>query len=248
MQLLRSILFIIQMYVAMLVLGIVFAPWAIVSRKGAFAACKTFCKWVFWTMEWMVGIKGEVRGQVPQGEVLIAAKHQSFLDIMLIFHALPAGKFIMKRELLYAPIIGIYAKRIGCVPVARGKRGAAIAKMVRDVDAGLAHPGQLIIYSQGTRVSPGAKVPYKVGTAVLYEQLGQPCVPVATNVGLFWPRKGLRRTPGTAVVEFLPTMPDGMSRAAFLAELEDVVETRSDALMREGGFEPHGVHKRHPVA
>ncbi|MEX0309901.1 MAG: lysophospholipid acyltransferase family protein, partial [Tateyamaria sp.] len=149
---------------------------------------------------------------------------------------------IMKRELLYAPIIGIYAKRLGCVPVARGKRGAAIAKIVRDVEAGRAHPGQLIIYSQGTRVAPGVKAPYKVGTAVLYDQLGQPCVPVATNVGLFWPRKGIRRTPGTAVVEFLPVMPDGMDRDTFLSQLEQTVEARSNALMREGGFDPDGVH------
>lgn len=242
MQMIRSALFVGQIYVAMLVLGIVFAPYAIFSRNGAYAACKTYCKWVFWTMGWMVGIKGEVRGDVPQGEVLIASKHQSFLDIMLIFHALPAAKFIMKRELLYAPIIGIYAKRLGCVPVARGKRGAAIAKMVRDVEAGRAHPGQLIIYSQGTRVAPGVKAPYKVGTAILYEQLDQPCVPVATNVGLYWPRKGISRKPGTAIVEFLPVMPKGMSRDVFMAELEETVEARSDALMREGGFEPNGVH------
>ncbi|WP_299599559.1 lysophospholipid acyltransferase family protein [uncultured Tateyamaria sp.] len=242
MQMIRSALFVGQIYVAMLVLGIVFAPYAIFSRNGAYTACKTYCKWVFWTMGWMVGIKGEVRGEVPQGEVLIAAKHQSFLDIMLIFHALPAAKFIMKRELLYAPIIGIYAKRLGCVPVARGKRGAAIAKMVRDVEAGRANPGQLIIYSQGTRVAPGVKAAYKVGTAVLYEQLGQPCVPVATNVGVFWPRKGILRKPGTAIVEFLPVLPEGMTRDAFMTELEETVEARSDALMREGGFEPNGVH------
>ena len=242
MQLARSVVFIVQMYLAMLVIGIVFAPYAALSRKGAFMACKTYCRWVFWTMGWMVGIKGEVRGDVPEGEALIAAKHQSFLDIMLIFHALPAGKFIMKRELLYAPILGLYAKRIGCVPVARGKRGAAIKKMVRDVHAGREQPGQLIIYSQGTRVAPGVKKPYKVGTAVLVEQLGQPCVPVATNVGVLWPRKGLRRTPGTAVVEFLPAMPVDMARNAFMETLEHAVESRSNALMREAGFDPDGIY------
>lgn len=241
-QYLRSLFFVIQMYVAMGVLGILFAPWAIVSKRGARVACKSFCRWVFWTMGWMVGLKGEVRGTPPQGEVLIAAKHQSFLDIMLIFNAVPAGKFIMKRELLWAPVIGIYAKRIGCVPVERGKRGAAIDKMVRDVEAGRLEAGQLIIYSQGTRVAPGAKKPYKVGTAILYEQLGQPCVPVATNVGVFWPRKGILRKPGTAAVEFLPEMAPGLSRDRFMTDLERVVEARSDAMMREAGFDPDAVH------
>ena len=241
-QYVRSLVFIVQMYVMMLIMGLVFAPWAIVSPRGATFACKTYCDWVKWTMRWMVGIRYEVRGTVPTDEVVIGAKHQSFLDIMLIFHAVPAPKFIMKRELLWAPIIGVYAKRLGCVPVSRGKRGAAIQKMVADVQAGRARPGQLVIYPQGTRIAPGVKAPYKVGTAVLYEQLGQPCVPVATNVGLFWPKRGIRRTPGTAVIEFLDPIAPGMARETFIAQLEDMVETRSDALMKEAGFDPDGLH------
>jgi 1-acyl-sn-glycerol-3-phosphate acyltransferase len=235
-QYLRSVVFIIQMYVAMPIFGIVFAPWALFSRRGAYAACKGYSRYVFWTARWMVGIKCEVRGKVPEGEVLIAAKHQSFLDIMMIFTALPAAKFIMKKEILLMPVIGQYARMLGCVPVDRGKRGAAIDKMVRDVQAGRAHPGQLIIYSQGTRVAPGVKMPYKVGTAVLYQQLAQPCVPVATNVGVLWPKRGMLRKPGTAVVEFLPAMAPRLDRDTFMARLEDAVETRSDALMAEAGL------------
>ena len=186
----------------------------------------------------MVGIRCEVRGTPPQGEVLVAAKHQSFLDIMMIFTALPQAKFIMKKEILWTPVIGQYARLLGCVAVDRGKRGAAIDKMVRDVEAGRAEAGQLIIYSQGTRVAPGSKMPYKVGTGVLYEQLGQPCAPVATNVGVLWPRNGVMRKPGVAVVEFLPVMEAGLSRETFMLRLEKEVEARSDALMREVGFDP----------
>ena len=185
----------------------------------------------------MIGLKTEIRGTPPQGEVIIASKHQSFLDIIMIFSAVPAGKFIMKRELLWTPFVGRYGLRIGCVPVARGKRGAAIAKMVSDVKAGVAHPGQLIIYSQGTRVAPGVKAPYKIGTAVLVEQTGQPCVPAATNVGLYWPRTGIWRKPGVAVVEFLPPIEPGLQRDSFMARLETEVEAASDRLMREAGFE-----------
>ena len=237
MQYARSLIFIVQIYAMMLVMGILFAPWAIASPRGARIACKTWCRWTFWTARWMVGLSGQVRGEVPQGEVLIAAKHQSFFDIMLIFDALPAAKFIMKRELLWTPIIGIYAKRLGCVPVDRGKRGAAIDKMVRDVNAGRALPGQLIIYPQGTRVPPGEFKPYKVGTAVLYEQLDQPCVPAATNVGLFWPKKGILRKPGVATVEFLPVMAPGEPRDVFMDTLERVIEGRSNELMAEAGYD-----------
>jgi len=229
-QWIRSLMFNTSMYLAMAVMAVGFLPLALASRAGARLACHTYCRYVLWTARWMVGLQVEVRGTPPTGEVLVAAKHQSFLDILVIFHAMPRPKFIMKRELLFAPILGQYAWRIGCVPVNRGKRGQAIQKMLADVARGAADPGQLVIYPQGTRVAPGARSPYKVGTAILYQQLGQPCVPVATNVGLFWPKRAILRKPGRAVVEFLPALPPGLSKDMFMARLEEAVETRSDAL------------------
>ncbi len=233
---LLSLIFIVQMYLAMAVIAVVFAPWALFSRKGARVACKTFCRWTLLTLRLLTGLRTEVRGTPPTGECIIAAKHQSFLDIILIFNAVPAGKFIMKRELMFTPFLGQYALKIGCVPVNRGKRGAAIAKMKSDVAAGAAEPGQLIIYPQGTRVAPGATLPYKVGTGLLYEQLGQPCVPVAANVGLFWPKRGILRKPGLAVVEFLDPIAPGLKVQEFMARLEAEVETQSNRLMAEAGF------------
>jgi 1-acyl-sn-glycerol-3-phosphate acyltransferase len=235
---LLSLVFIIQMYLAMAVLAVVFAPWALFSPKGARAACKTYCRWVIFTLRLLCGLRSEVRGLPPTDECIIAAKHQSFLDIILIFNAVPAGKFIMKRELMFAPFLGQYALRIGCVPVNRGKRGAAIAKMKADVAAGAAEPGQLIIYPQGTRVAPGATLPYKVGTGLLYEQLGQPCVPVAANVGVFWPKRGILRKPGLAVVEFLPPIASGLPVPEFMTRLETDIETHSNRLMADAGFNP----------
>ncbi len=239
-QYVRSALFIGQMYVMMPIIGLAFAPWALFSTTGARACCKTYSRWVFWTARWMVGIRCEVRGTPPSGEVVVAAKHQSFLDIMMIFTALPQAKFIMKKEILWTPVVGQYARMLNCVAVDRGKRGAAIDKMVRDVAEKKVEPGQLIIYSQGTRVAPGAKLPYKVGTGVLYEQLGQPCSPVATNVGVLWPKHGLLRKPGVAVVEFLPLIEPGLTRDAFMKRLETDVEARSEALMAEAGFQADG--------
>ena len=232
-QWLLSLLFIVQMYLAMAVIGLVYLPYAIASPDGALAACKAFCRWTILSLRVLTGLRCEVRGEVPRGEVLIAAKHQSFLDIILIFGAVPRGRFIMKRELVYAPILGQFALRLGCVPVDRGKRGQAITRMMAAVASGAQRAGQLIIYPQGTRVAPGAYLPYKVGTAALYTQLGQACVPVATNVGLFWPKRGILRRPGLAVVEFLPPIAAGLVREPFMARLEEEVEDASDRLMRE---------------
>lgn len=232
----RSILFVVQATVAMPIVGLVFAPWAMFSKRGAYTACKSYAAWCMWSARWLVGLRCEVRGKVPTGEVLIAAKHQSFLDIIMIFHALPRAKFIMKREILWTPVIGQYTKRMQMIAVDRGKRGKAIGKMIADVEAGKIEPGQIVIYSQGTRVAPGTRIPYKVGSAVLYEQLQQSCVPVATNAGYFWPRRGLYRRPGVAVVEFLDPIAPGLGKEAFMKKLEAMVETASDNLLAEAGW------------
>lgn len=236
-QWLLSLIFIIQMYVAMAVVGILYLPYALITPDGALAGCHAYCRWVLFSLRVITGLRCEVRGTPPTHPVLIAAKHQSFLDILMIFHAVPRGRFIMKKELVYAPVLGWFGLRIGCVPVDRGKRGVAISKMMSAVKSGAQKAGQLIIYSQGTRVAPGVKAPYKVGTAALYLQMGQDCAPVATNVGVLWPKRGIVRKRGLAVVEFLPIIPTGLTSAVFMERLEREVETASDALMAEAGFE-----------
>ena len=235
-QYVLSLVFIVQMYLAMAVLAVIYTPWAAFSRQGAFAAVHAYCRWVRLSARLLVGLRSEVRGPVPDSEVIIAAKHQSFFDIILIVSAVPRPKFIMKRELIWAPILGWYALRIGCVPVDRGKRSTALRQMMEGVAKGNTLPGQLIIYPQGTRVAPGVQRPYKIGTGHLYAQLGQTCVPAATNVGVFWPRHGILRKPGLAVVEFLPTIEPGKPVDLFMTDLERVIEDASDRLMAEAGY------------
>lgn len=237
---LMSLIFIFQMYLMMVVLALVYVIPAMISRNGALAGIHAYCRWVRFSARVLCGLKSEVRGKLPEGEVLIAAKHQSFFDIIVICSVTPRPRFIMKQELKWAPMLGWYALRIGCVPVDRGKRGRAIAEMKKAVANNPAGPGQLIIYPQGTRVAPEVVMPYKVGAGLLYQQLGQPCVPAATNIGLFWPRHGILRKPGLAVVEFLPVIAPGLGVAEFTATLERVVESNSDRLMAEAGFVRQG--------
>ncbi|MBC6406804.1 MAG: 1-acyl-sn-glycerol-3-phosphate acyltransferase [Rhodobacteraceae bacterium] len=229
----RSFMFVVQMYLVMGVMGVVFLPWALVYSGGASQACRLYCHWVRWSAARLIGLHFEFRGPVPRAACLIAAKHQSFLDILMIFLALPAPRFIMKRELLYAPVLGQYAWRLGCVPVNRGAGAKAIIGMLQNVVSGGASAGQLVIYPQGTRVPPGRHMPYKSGVYALYERLDQACIPVATNAGVFWPRRGIYRKPGTAVVAFLPAIAPGLAQAEFMSRLQTTIETHSEALVAE---------------
>ena len=230
---LRGLILVIFMYGWMALMGLACLPYVLVSpRAGAIWSVRNYCRIVRVATRLICGLRTEIRGPVPRGEALIAAKHQSFLDIIMLVSVLPAPRFVMKRSLLWAPVLGWYARKIGCVAVERGAKGKALKGMVQETASDKV-PGQLVIYPQGTRVAPGAKVSYKIGVAALADALEAPVIPVAVNGGLFWPRSGILRRPGLAVVEFLPEIPSGLPRAELMARLETQIETASDRLMEE---------------
>ena len=235
MLLVRSLLFDVLFYSLMVVMGILCAPLALWSRGGAYWSIHRFLDIIFVLLRMICGLRAEVRGPVPTGEVVIAAKHQSFLDILILAHALKRPKFIMKKELRWAPVLGFYAMRIGSTPVDRGKKAKAVKEMMTDVETQREDPGQIVIYPQGTRVAPGADRPYKVGAGVIYDRLQLECHPAATNAGVFWGRKSMLRRPGLAVVEFLEPVPPGMEVQPFIALIRDRIETASDKLVAEAG-------------
>jgi 1-acyl-sn-glycerol-3-phosphate acyltransferase len=223
---LRGALFLGTIYAAMAVYALVFLPWALFSRDGAFAAAHGWCRFARRAARAIVGIETEVRGVPPTGEVLVAAKHQSFLDIILIYGAVPRGRFIMKRELLWTPILGSTRCASAACRWIGANAGRLSVRCSRTWRRGGRSPGQLIIYPQGTRLAPGVKAPFKGGAAALYSELGQACVPVACNVGLFWPRKGTRLRPGRAWWSSL-AHPAGLPPSSWPA-VEAAIEPASD--------------------
>lgn len=232
---LKSLFFTIWIYGGMAVIGVLGSPFAMWSRAGAYRVMRIYVRFVRWSLRTIIGTTCEVRGIPPTSdEVLIAAKHQSFLDIMLIFEALPRAKFVMKRSIIWTPIIGVYALRIGANPVTRGKGKKSVDEMMKGVEENRhKNPGQLVIYPQGTRVPPRAKAIYKRGAQLIYETYQMPCHPVALNAGHFWPKTGIMKYPGNIVIEFLPPLPAGLSSEAFMHDIEAAIEPASDLLAKE---------------
>ncbi len=61
-----------------------------------------------------------------------------------------------------------------------------------------------------------------------------PCLPIALNAGLFWPRRKFMRYPGTIVLEVLDPIPPGLDKETFAARLEQEIETAMARLLAEG--------------
>ncbi|MEM7241303.1 MAG: lysophospholipid acyltransferase family protein [Pseudomonadota bacterium] len=235
MQFLRSLIFLFYVYGLMAVLGILFAIPAFLSRNLAYFAVHFYTWLVIKGAHILVGISLEIRGKVPSDHVVVASKHQSFFDVIIHSHYMPRATFVMKQELRWAPILGFYAMRIGVAPVDRGKGAEAVEQMMDGVGKNQ-DANQLVIYPQGTRVPPGTHKPYKIGAGVLAQRTGRPVVLSANNVGLFWPKRGIMKYPGHAIVDYMGPADEGLELQEFVVHLEDKIEARTNELLEEAGF------------
>ena len=140
---------------------------------------------------------------------------------------------MLKKELLMIPVFGWFLARVGMIAIDRSGKASALKKMVADAKAIFAQGRPVVIFPEGTRVAPGARMPYQPGIAALYAQLGVPVVPVALNSGLFWGRQAFVKKAGVITIEYLPPIPPGLDRKSFMRELEARIETAAERLAKE---------------
>lgn len=183
---------------------------------------------------------------LPRGPAIIAAKHQSTWETLYLSRRLSHPAFVLKKELLSIPLFGWFMRRIGMIAVDRSGKATALKKMVKDAGAAFAAGRQIIIFPEGTRVAPGHHRAYQPGIAALYGQLDVPVVPVALNSGLFWRKGAFVKKRGEILVQYLPPIPPGLNRKAFMAELEARLEPAALALLT-GPAEARGTPSDSPV-
>lgn len=204
---------------------------------------KVAVRWVhsqLFLMRVISGTRYEITGleHIPPGGLMVASKHQSSWETFVLVTLFPDPVFILKRELTYIPLFGWCLTKLRMIPVDRGGRARALADVTKRARVELGQNGrQLLIFPEGTRMPAGAPPDYKFGVAHLYNDLRVPCLPVALNSGLFWPRRGFLRPPGTIRMEILPPIAPGLSKAAFHALLLETIETASDRLLAQGRAE-----------
>jgi 1-acyl-sn-glycerol-3-phosphate acyltransferase len=239
----RSLLFNVLFYVTTTLFVVIGSPLLFAPRSWAMAALAVHGRFEIWLLEAIVGTRLEVRGQekLPKGACLVASKHQSAWETFALIPLFRDPAMLMKRELFWIPFHGWFSKKFEMIPVDRDKGPTALRRMLREAKKRAADGREIIIFPEGTRRPPGAPPDYKTGVILLYEALGIPCVPVALNSGLFWPRRSILRKPGTLVVEFLDPIPPGLPKAEFLARLTGAIETASTRLLTEAeAKEPAG--------
>jgi 1-acyl-sn-glycerol-3-phosphate acyltransferase len=232
---LRSVAFNLLFYIN-LVLHIIAALPTFFLPRRAFMAVATSWGHTSNALLGVAGIRFEMRGleKIPRGALLVASKHQSVWETFALITLFDDPAYIFKRELIWIPVFGWYLWKSDMVPVDRGARGGAMAGMIERSRAELERGRQIIIFPEGTRTAPGAPPAYKSGLVNLYAATDVPCLPVALNSGLFWPRRRFLRYPGTIVLEVLDPIPPGLDGQAFSARVENEIEAATGRLIAEG--------------
>ncbi len=227
---------------------ILFLPLLGLPRRRLQPLGRFWCRGVLGLARVFCGIRCRVRGRenLPPGPVIVAAKHQSEWDGLIFHQLLNDPVYVLKAELLRVPMFGLYLAKFGNIGIDRAAGFRAIKQMLPLVRERLGEGAQVIVFPEGTRVRPGVRRPYHPGIAALYQRCDVPLVPVALNSGMFWTRNAFRRYPGTITIEFLPTMPKGLARDVFLAELAMQIEEATDRLC--GTIAPEARPEANPAA
>lgn len=237
MVVLRSSLFNLAFYAYTLAICLVALPALLLPVEATYAISRVWARGSLFLARLFCGIRMEVRGleNQPKEPAIYACKHQSAWETLAFHLLVPRPCYVLKRELLFLPLFGIFLWKSGSVAINRSAGASAIKQMVRDTKERMeTHRNNIIIFPEGTRTSTESTGhPYHPGVAALYNQLAVPVVPVALNSGLSWGRKAFFKYPGLVTIEFLPAIPPGMDRKAFLPKLTETIESHSQKLMAE---------------
>jgi 1-acyl-sn-glycerol-3-phosphate acyltransferase len=232
---LRSLLFNIAFPVNLTIIMIFGLPTLLSGRAAILDLARVWARSSLWLLDKLCGVKVEFRGleHLSQTGCIIAAKHQSAWETFALTTQVQDFTFILKLELTKIPLFGQYLIRSNQIAINRARRGAALRDLLQQAGKAIGEGRAIFIFPEGTRRAAGAPPAYKAGVAHLYAATGAPCVPVALNAGLFWPRRAFLRRPGTVVVEFLPVIPPGLRASEFAQVLQQRIETATDRLIAE---------------
>jgi 1-acyl-sn-glycerol-3-phosphate acyltransferase len=215
------------------VMAIACAPVLLLPGRAASVAVIGGFAHGFRTWLAICGVRVEYRGLEhlkDLGPAVFAAKHQSYGDGLCHLARDRDLAYVIGDHMLRFPLAGLYLQRAEAVVVddAAGRRtgdafDAAVTRLSADGRSAL-------IFPEGGMSAVGAGRRFRRGAWKLAAALNRPVVPVATNLGCFWPEQEWVLHPGTAVIEFLAPITPGDDAKAFTARLQSAVETRTRAL------------------
>ncbi len=234
---LRSIVFNFIFYATGVLWSILGLPLLLLPRSAMHAYTRFGAWLVLQEMRYIARITYQCYGMdnLPQGAFLVASNHQSMWETVTMPYILPGMNFVSKKELFWIPFFGWNLWKAGDIFIDRTSGLSALRHLVHQAQGSILRGRKPLIFPTGTRSTPGARLEYRSGVAALYKDLNVPCVPVALNSGVFWPRRSFVRHPGCVQIHFLPALPPGLDRRIFMKKLEASIEEKALELAAKVG-------------
>jgi len=229
MQPLRTAIFLIWLYLLMVVMGLICLPSLLGPRSWAQTCFWLWRRLIFFVLRWVGGVTWRVEGaeNIPTGGALVASRHESMFETLAMWDILDDPAIILKKELKWLPIFGWWAQKLKNISVDRSAASKALRDMKRQAAQRANEGRQVLIFPEGTRMTPGETAEYKPGVAALYAAMDSPCVPVALHSGHVWRGFGFLKAPGEVVIRVLEPIPPGLDRKAFMSQLKSSIDAAS---------------------
>lgn len=238
--LVRSTFFEIAYWLVTISFAVICAVLAVLpGRRPLSFGLFSYGRTMAFVMRFVAGIRIDLRGTryLSRTPSVIAAKHQSWGDPLIMVATVRPLAFVAGDHLMKFPLIGFILKKAGAVVLSNQGGEAARARIEEGMKRLKSDKRHVLIYPEGHLSAPGEKHPYKKGVYHLAHNLNRPVVPVATSLGLAWDRKSFVKRPRTVVVEFLEPIQPGADKDAFMRQLEDTIEGRTAELLSAGNGE-----------
>lgn len=237
MQLLKSILFTSLLFSSTLLYGIAVLLLGWLPDHKLYGIARSWSLTQLWLLEKLCGLTYTVEGMehIPDGAHVSMWKHSSAWETIAQASIFPPQSWVLKRELMWIPLVGWAVRRLKPIAIDRKAGAAAVAQVIEQGSQRLAEGLWILIFPEGTRVAVGETRKYGVSGAVLASRAGCKIVPVAHNAGYFWPRRGWVKKPGVIRVAIGPPLEAaGRDPRELNAEVRDWIESKLATLVPAG--------------
>ena len=228
----RNFLFKLFFFTGIALICILFLPAFFLPQNIVLFGGKIMGHWCALCLRIFLSTNIIIKGKeniVKNEKFFIASSHQSMFETFFLQTIFNSPIFILKKELLTIPIFGWYLKKIGSISINRNKTTKENLGFFEIISSKIKSSNRpLIIFPQGTRLMPNEKLPFKKGTARIYEELKIKCLPVAINSGSVWPKNGRLSKNKTLTISILKPIEAGKESKIFLENLQKIIYEELD--------------------
>ncbi|TLY72190.1 MAG: 1-acyl-sn-glycerol-3-phosphate acyltransferase [Gammaproteobacteria bacterium] len=196
-----------------------------------FALARVWAASALWVLKWSCGLDYRIEGAaLPAGCHVALWKHSSSWETMAMMVVFPRQVWVLKRELLWIPMVGLALRQMHAIAIDRTAGHSAVAQVIEQGKQRLDEGDWIVIFPEGTRMAAGETRRYGVSGTLLAIETGRLIVPVAHNAGFYWPRRGVMKKPGTVrVVIGSPVATAGRE----VRELNEEIQAWVEATVRD---------------